>query len=169
MRATLFSVPELPAGKVSIMARPRGGDWLIDEVKALDDAHVDIVVSLLTTQEEKELDLLEEAECCRQRGIYFLRLPIVDRSVPAFSQQTFDFSEWVYSKLTEGKHVVLHCRQGLGRAALMAGALLVLAGFTADEACATLSKARGYEVPETQEQRAWLVAFAQQVSRRDEK
>jgi hypothetical protein len=35
MRAPLYSVQELPTGQVSLMARPRGGDWLIDEIKAL--------------------------------------------------------------------------------------------------------------------------------------
>jgi copper homeostasis protein CutC len=35
MRAQLYSIQELLTGQVSIMARPRGGDWLFDEIKAL--------------------------------------------------------------------------------------------------------------------------------------
>jgi hypothetical protein len=35
MRAQLYSMQGLPNGQISIMARPRGGDWLIDEVRAL--------------------------------------------------------------------------------------------------------------------------------------
>ncbi|WP_268886686.1 hypothetical protein [Ktedonospora formicarum] len=35
MRGPLYSVQELSIGKISIMARPRGGDWPIDEIKAL--------------------------------------------------------------------------------------------------------------------------------------
>jgi hypothetical protein len=49
MRAPLYSVQGPPLGKVRIMARPRGGDWLIDEIKALRASGVDILVSLLTS------------------------------------------------------------------------------------------------------------------------
>ncbi len=66
MRASLYSVQELLTGKVSIMARPRGGDWLLDEAKAIRAAGVDVLVSFLTPQEVMELDLKEEAECCGQ-------------------------------------------------------------------------------------------------------
>ncbi len=60
MRAQLYSIQELPCGKVSIMARPRGGDWLLDEVKALREAGVDVLASFLTPEEVIELDLREE-------------------------------------------------------------------------------------------------------------
>ena len=49
MRAPLYSVQGPSLGKVSIMARPRGGDWLIDELKALRASGVHILVSLLTS------------------------------------------------------------------------------------------------------------------------
>src|SRR6266567_3098967 len=116
MRAQLYSIQGLPAGRISIMARPRGGDWLLDEIKALREASVDVLVSLLTPAEVMEFDLREEAECCR--------------------------------------------RQGLGRAALMAASVLVLTGFSPGQAFALLSRARGYPVPETEEQRAWVVAVS---------
>ena len=85
MRLSLYSVQGLPPGKISIMARPRGGDWLLDEAKALREAGVDVLVSFLTAEEEREFDLSEEAECCDQQGIIFLAFPILDRSVPPFS------------------------------------------------------------------------------------
>jgi hypothetical protein len=66
MRAPLYPVQVLPAGTVSIMARPRGGDWLFDEIKALRASGVDILVSLLTATEISEFDLAEEAACCHQ-------------------------------------------------------------------------------------------------------
>ncbi len=62
MRASLYSLPTLPSGKISTMARPRGGDWLLDEVKALREAGVDVLVSLLTSEEEKEFDLRENID-----------------------------------------------------------------------------------------------------------
>ncbi len=161
MRAPLHSVQGLPTGKVSIMARPRGGDWLSDEIKALRASGVDILISLLTTLEVSELDLGEEAAFCASQGIVYLSFSIIDRSVPPFSAQTFLFLEQLSIYLSEGKHIALHCRHGLGRAVLMAASLLVLTGLTPEQAFDQLSRARGYTVPETEEQRAWVVAFSQ--------
>ncbi len=71
MRAQLYSIQGLLTGQVSIMARPRGGDWLFDEIKALREAGVDILVSLLTSTEVSEFDLAEEAAFCRDQGINY--------------------------------------------------------------------------------------------------
>jgi protein-tyrosine phosphatase len=162
MRAPLYSVQGFYAGKVSIMARPRGGDWLSDEIKALRVGGVDILVSLLTAPEVSELDLEEEAAFCSSQGIVYLSFPIPDWSVPPFSAQTFQFLEQLRVPLSEEKHIAFHCRQGLGRAVLMAASLLVLTGLAPEQAFDQLSRARGYPVPETEEQRAWVVAFSQQ-------
>jgi len=160
MRAQLYSMQGLPVGQVSIMARPRGGDWLLDEIKAIRSADVDVLVSLLTPDEVMELDLREEAECCRRQDVIYLSFPILDRSTPPFSESTFTFLEQLHKQVSAGKHVALHCRQGLGRAALMAASVLVLTGFSTDQAFELLSSVRGYLVPETEEQHAWVVAFS---------
>src|SRR5258708_20243167 len=70
----------------------------------------------------------------------YLSFPIPDRSVPPFSASTFAFLEQVNVHLSAGKHVALHCRQGLGRAVLMAASLLLLTGFSPDQAFDRLSK-----------------------------
>src|SRR5713226_567716 len=126
MRAQLYSIPGLPAGQVSIMARPRGGDWLSDEIEALRSVGVDVLVSFLTPDEVLEFDLREEAECCGRQEVVYLSFPIPDRSTPPFAAKTFSFLEQLQAQVSGGKHVALHCRQGLGRAALMAASVLVL-------------------------------------------
>jgi protein-tyrosine phosphatase len=161
MRAQLYSIHGLSIEQISIMARPRGGDWLLDEIKALREVSVDVLTSLLTPSEVSELDLTDEAAICHEQGLIYLPFPIIDRSVPPFSARTFICLEHLKTYLTEGKHVVIHCRQGLGRAALMAASLLVLRGFSPEQAFDLLSEARGCPVPETEEQRAWVEAFAQ--------
>src|SRR5947209_5425815 len=161
MRTQLYSIQGLPTGHLSIMARPRGGDWLLDEIKAMRESDVDVLVSLLTSTEVSEFDLAEEAVSCHTQGITYFSFPIPDRSVPPFSARTFTFLEQLRTYLSEGKHVAVHCRQGLGRAALIAASVLVLSGLAPEEAFNLLSKARGYPVPETEEQLAWVVAFAQ--------
>ena len=166
MHTQLYSIhEELSAGTLSIVARPRGGDWLIDEIKALREAGVDVLVSLLTSSEVSEFDLAQEAASCCNQGITYFSFPILDRSIPPFSTPAFTLLEQLRSYLSERKHVALHCRQGLGRAALIAAGILVLSGLAPDQAFAVLSRARGYTVPETEEQRAWVVAFSQYQNR----
>lgn len=157
----LYAIQELPTGRVSVMARPRGGDWLLDEIRALREAGVDVLVSMLTPAEVSELDLEEEEASCHSQGIVYLSFPIPDFSVPPFSAATFAFLEQLGAYVSEGKHVVLHCRQGLGRSVLMAAGVLILNGFTPDQAIEKLSAVRGYQVPETEEQRVWVRAFSQ--------
>jgi protein-tyrosine phosphatase len=47
---------------------------------------------------------------------------------------------------------------GIGRSSLVAVGLLVKEGRSVDDACRIMCDARGMEVPETAEQRAWLDA-----------
>ena len=49
-----------------MMSRPRGGDWLEDEIKSLGTQKVDVIVSLLTQEEVLELELTAEGELCAQ-------------------------------------------------------------------------------------------------------
>lgn len=63
--------------------------------------------------------------------------------------------------LSEGKHIALHCRQGLGRAPLIAASVLVFNDIAPELAFDLLSKTRGYPVPETEEQVRWAVALSQ--------
>src|SRR5690242_10456514 len=83
MRAELYRVAYGGPGSLSIMARPRGGDWLADEVKTWREAGVDVAVSLLTPAEQAELDLDDEASLCQREGITFRAFPIADRGIPA--------------------------------------------------------------------------------------
>ena len=160
MRAQLYSLHELPAWRISIMARPRGGDWLLDEVTALREAGVHVLVSLLTSLEVDAFELAEEAACCQTQDITFFSFPIIDRSVPPLNDRTLALIQQLDDQRTQGKHIALHCRQGLGRAALMAASLLVLAGWSPEKAFEQLSRIRGYSVPETEEQRAWVASLA---------
>jgi hypothetical protein len=51
MRAKVFWVNGPWLGRLGILPRPRGGDWLSDEAKAWREAGVDVVVSLLEPEE----------------------------------------------------------------------------------------------------------------------
>ena len=169
MRVQLFTVKFPGPGRLSTMPRPRGGDWLADEVAALQEAGVEVVVSLLTDEEIDELDLGEEAQLCQARGIRYFSFPIQDFSVPTSEAEALAFLEGLKALLLEGKHLVIHCRGGIGRSSVMAGSLLILIGQTPQRALELLSDARGMNVPETDEQRAWVEGVSRhtQASKED--
>lgn len=165
MSIRLYTLTQLPAGTISVMARPRGGDWLMDEIQSLHTAGVAMLVSLLTNPEIYELDLVEEAACCAERNITYCSFPIPDFSVPSFTTPTFQFLKQLHACLVEEKHVAIHCRQGLGRSVTIAACLLVLSDISAEQACTMLSQTRGYTVPETSEQRQWVSEFERAYKR----
>ena len=78
-------------GRLAIAARPRGGDWLTEEMRAWRQAGVDTVVSLLTAGEEMDLDLVGERAAAQVSGMSFLSFPIVDRCVPDSQHETARF------------------------------------------------------------------------------
>ena len=153
------------AGRLAISARPRGGDWLEDEVKGWSTAGVNVVASLLTPEEEESLSLKEEMNACLKNGIEFRSFPILDRGVPRSYGEALRFIQGLQKDLVQGKTVALHCRQSLGRSALIAGALLVLGGVDPEDAIRRLSAARTCPVPETVEQSEWIGSLARESER----
>ena len=57
MGTELHWVPGPWPGRLALAARPRGGDWLEDEMAAWKQSGVDTVFSLLTAAEEHDLDI----------------------------------------------------------------------------------------------------------------
>jgi protein-tyrosine phosphatase len=144
-------------GKLAIAPRPRGGDWLEDEIEAWRRLGITTVVSLLTPEEENELDLMEEPAVAQSHGLGFLSLPIPDREVPASESEVTAILARLHAILGSGGSAVIHCRQGVGRAGLLASCLLIYEGKQPLESIQAVSQARGVEVPETPAQRAWVL------------
>lgn len=116
--------------------------------------------SLLTPEEERDLDLLHEERVTKEHDMAFTSFPIPDRQVPDSETKLAKVLERVDKELASGKNVVLHCRQGIGRSGLVAACLLVTKGLDAGAAIKRLSTARGTPVPETAEQRRWIGHYA---------
>lgn len=164
MLPTIYHIAGPWSGKLAITARPRGGDWLDSELHALRDAKFDLVVSLLTNEESDELGVSNEAEASAKHGLEFLSFPIRDLSVPVSATATREFLSRLLNELRSGKRIAIHCRQGIGRSGMIAASLLVMAGIDPAIAFRTVSAARGIEVPETAEQRDWVMEFSHAVS-----
>ncbi|GAA1269224.1 tyrosine protein phosphatase [Kitasatospora nipponensis] len=154
MRPSLFTLDLPGPGRLSTMARPRGGDWLRDEMAALGACGVDVLVCALTADELDELDLAAEPREAVAAGLRFVALPIPDRTVPELDPILPTLRELAV-RLREGDHLVTHCRAGIGRSSLLAAAVLVLGGMDPDTAWQRIERARGLAVPDTAEQRAW--------------
>jgi protein-tyrosine phosphatase len=147
-------------GKLALAARPRGGEWLEDELSAWRGAGVDTVFSLLTNEEEADLDIENEASQSKAHGMRFVSFPIPDRQVPNSESNLAHALEELDQELASGRNVVLHCRQGIGRTGLVAACLFLTKGLDSETAVRRLSAARGIPVPETPEQRQWIDHWA---------
>jgi protein-tyrosine phosphatase len=155
MKADLFWIPGPWRGQLAIATRPRGGDWLDDEMNAWRQVDLDVIVSLLEPNEAGQLDLLGERQAAEDHALRFISFPIPDRGVPASLQEAVFLIERITAQLDVGKNVAVHCRQGIGRSGLIAAGVLISAGMGPDDAIQIVSSARGVAVPETAEQRKW--------------
>jgi predicted protein tyrosine phosphatase len=155
LKPTLYRIPAPPPARLSTMPRPRGGEWLDDEMLALRRAGVDVLVCLLTLAERVELGLSDEPAAARRAGLEFHSFPIIDFGVPDHADVQPLLDDLV-TRLTGGRYVAVHCRAGIGRSSLIAAALLVRLGTPTGQVWDLIAEARGLPVPETGEQRRWL-------------
>lgn len=164
MGAKVFWIAGPWQGRLGIVPRPRGAEWLDDETRAWREAGIDIVVSLLEPDEEVELALAGESASSAASGLEFRSFPIPDRSVPNSREAVAQLVDQIVAVLNAGKSVAIHCRQGIGRSAMVAAAALISSGQDAETAIKTIRRSRGLEVPETDAQRQWISDFSSWVA-----
>ncbi|MCP3465837.1 dual specificity protein phosphatase family protein [Bradyrhizobium sp. CCGUVB23] len=141
------------------MARPRSDDWLDAEVNEWKRSGVDVVVSLLEHEEVYELGLQHEAELCRSSGIDFKSFPIPDRGLPDSRRAALQLAGPLAAGIRDGRSIAIHCRAGIGRSSVIAACVLICFGIEAEEALALIRASRGVIVPDTDQQRDWVVGF----------
>jgi len=115
MMPEIFWVPGPWPGRLAVSTRPRGGDWLEDEVLGWVRAGIDVVVSLLTPGEEGELELSNEGRLALVHGIQFVSFPVVDRGIPSSLPDTVTMLGDLRNELQAGKNVaVIAARESAG-------------------------------------------------------
>jgi protein-tyrosine phosphatase len=146
--------------RLAITPRPRGYDWLVDDIRLLKRAGVDVLVSALTHYETEDMGLLEESQCCQNYGLEFFSFPIEDRSVPASFSEFDGLLDSLTDRIRKGKAVGVHCRAGIGRSSLIVASALIRDGLSVDSAFRAIEDARGCSVPDTAEQRQWVERYS---------
>jgi len=156
----IFWIPGSWRGRLGIALRPRGGDWLDDDVAAWRRMGVDVVVSCLEPHEEVDLALENESAAATGAGLGYKRFRIPDRGVPHSPDDLGVVAAGLADAIATGSSVVIHCRQSVGRSSIVAAAVLIAMGHDANAAFALVRGARGVAVPETDDQRRWVLDFA---------
>lgn len=151
-------------GKLAIITRPRGNEWLQDEMARLKKNGFDTILSLLEQNESSELGLVQEKAIVEANGMQWLSFPIPDRGVSTSLWRAVELLQRLDQSLSNGTNVAIHCRQGVGRSAMIAAALLVLQSasvqkISAANAFERIQRVRGTSVPDTVEQRSWVEAL----------
>lgn len=144
------------ASQLGIMSRPRGNEWLEEELLSAKRQGVKVIVSLLEKDEILELGLGKQPVLCAKHEIEYLNFPIPDRSIPDQDKHFHDLIKQIKDRIDMGESAVVHCRMGIGRSSIVAGCLMVQEGYKADDVFDHISKVRGLRVPDTDEQEAWL-------------
>jgi protein-tyrosine phosphatase len=141
--------------QLAIVPRPRGDDWLDDEMAAMRVAGIDIVISMLEDFEARELGLQYEKTAAESADIRYIGHPIPDRNIPNLLRFT-QFLAGLEKEVADGKHIGVHCRACIGRSSVVIASLLIRSGIPAVEAWKQIEVARGSPVPDTLAQLEWV-------------
>jgi protein-tyrosine phosphatase len=164
LETIIYKIPMDLPGTLAITPRPRGGDWLDDDVAALAAEGVGVLVSLLGRDEQIELGLESEAAACGTHELEFVALPVPDLGVPVDTAQFVHAARHLATLIRTGTYVAVHCRQSVGRSGLLAVSIAVATGITLEAAIEAVTAARGVPVPETAVQSDWLWRNVGQLS-----
>jgi protein-tyrosine phosphatase len=148
-----------PAPRLAIVARPQGGEVLRDNLAALKSGGIDILVSFLPADEAEYLGLSDEATVAADVALQFISYPMPDQSVPEDLPGFRELVSRLAAEVRAGKRVGAHCRGCIGRSALLIASIMIALGSDAETAVAQITRARGFPVPDTPDQLAWILNF----------
>ncbi len=163
--AEIYWVDATLPGKVGVCERPRGGNFLRDDMHHLRQLGVDVLVSALVDQEVERAWLLPAPEAATLAGIELVRIPTSNLGTPNL-EDVFPLLEQLAARVRDGHGVAAHCWAGVGRSPTIAASLLVLLGHEPEDAWTRITLARGRETPDTKEQTRWVHGLWEQVAAR---
>jgi protein-tyrosine phosphatase len=155
----IFWIKGNPSPPLALVLRPRGNDWLEDELQRMKRGGIQTLISLLEDDEAASLGLAEESSLTARLGMQFLSYPIPDVHVPPDMDSFRSFVEGLAGRLRAGTRIGVHCRGSIGRATITAACALIHLGWKPQAALDAIEKARGLAVPDTPEQEAWILRY----------
>jgi protein-tyrosine phosphatase len=153
----LYWIRGFPDGHLAIMPVPQVED-LERATRHWKEEGVDIVVSLLEATEAAGIVRLEK-ELCEEVGLEFIWFPMKDGSVPSSKKAFGSLAVSLAEAIAVGKSVAIHCRAGIGRSSLVATAVMSYFHVDVEVALNMVAEARKAEVPQTEEQRQWILGY----------
>ncbi len=150
--------------RLAVTGRPHGHEHLSDWLNHARGQGVDLIVSALQEREQHAFGLTRQQELCAAAGITYVNFPVLDHSVPDNMPAVEELAHTLFAALTRSKGVLVHCYAGIGRSVLIASCALAVAGIKPVRAFELIGKARGLEVPDTEEQARWVHDFVEYIN-----
>lgn len=140
------------------------GAWARDldiDLRAIRDWGAAIVVTLVTAEELRDLEVEGFGEAVAALGMAWLHLPIRDFSTPTPEWERRWSAERaaVHAELDRGGRVLIHCKGGLGRAGTIAARVLIERGLSAEAAIRAIRGVRPGAI-ETASQASYVKALS---------
>lgn len=137
-----------------------GKQWgrdLAQDITAIKDHNIAIVVSLLAHEELEHHGAGDIEELLSQAQIEWRQFPISDFGTPSteVAERWKQAAPSLLAHLQKGHKVLIHCAAGYGRTGMMTAALLVAMGVDAEKAIKNVRSARPGTI-ETAEQEAFI-------------
>jgi protein-tyrosine phosphatase len=162
----LASPPEGARGfspiPLAVVLCPRGGRHLAGQLRHVQRAGVNTLVSLLSEEQVAMLELGKEGEVANSLGMQFLHHPIPDHELPRDERAFRAFVGDLANRLRIGQRIGIHCWGSIGRATVTAACTLIHLGWNPGTALAAVEAARGCPVPDTEEQENWILNYKAQ-------
>lgn len=114
---------------LAISPAPTPADW-----PSIHDAGVRSVVDLRS-------EMPDNATIVERHGLNYLRWPIEEHAAPSEAELRL-VTDWILNRIESGGPVLVHCREGRGRSALVACATLVRLGLPLPNAYQALRRVR---------------------------
>ncbi|MBS1804614.1 MAG: dual specificity protein phosphatase family protein [Acidobacteria bacterium] len=144
---------------LAIVLRPRGDDWLENDLQRIRMAGIQTIVSTIEPHEARDLGLTDEGPTVERLGMHFISFPLRDRSVPSNRAGFTEFVLKLAKRVQAGEKIGVHCRGCIGRSSVVVASTLIKLGWTAERALDEIEVARGCSIPDTEEQRDWILDF----------
>jgi len=158
MKPKPYHIQAFGDGSLSAMAMPDAAA-LESDLLALKNVGIDKILCLLEESESQHLGLQDQPVLTKNNGMEFQRFPITDYGVPDFLDLQILITE-LRKDLQDGKHVLVHCRGGVGRTGLICSCVMVTTGLNVPDAISIVTDKRGTQVPETPAQIDMIIRYA---------